>query len=314
MTKDSQPTNVNDNPNSHQVFAFEWDSILRVIGVVTGITGVAAALLYFFGYAYVTRYLYALGIRDEYYSVSIANERYLLAGFFPFLVFILNVTLLLISYFIAKAITQTIIRDLIIRINRRYGFLIPIGLIIFILMLRPGLNWDAPYSYSLFMILGFAVVDIFLIGIETLVIQGAKESKLTRYYNIATTTVSIIKTMVLIGVIFLIFYYQAISNDRLLRGCDYVTKNPTPVVLHSVRPLGLEGEVTSIDSYSYTGYYLLYIDTDNYYLFKEIEPEVLKPKNVIIIKKTAVDVIQLENYPSSPNWNLTTTCYEVYGN
>jgi hypothetical protein len=314
MKKDSQPTNVNDKLASHQVFAFEWDNMLRIIGVVTGITGIAAALLYLFGYTYVTSYLFSLGIRDEYYSVSIANERYLLAGFFPFLRFILNVTLLLIGYFIAKAITQTIIRDLIIRINRLYGFLIPLGLVLLIVLLKPGLDWDSVFSYSLTMILGFATVDIFLIGFETLVILGVKESKLPRYYNIATTTISIIKMMVLTWVIFMIFYNQAFPNGRLLRGCTYVTENPTPVVLYSVLPLGLEGESANADSYSYTGYYLLYTDTDNYYLFKELEPEVLRPKNIIIVKKSAVDVIQLENYPSSPNWNLTKTCYEVYGN
>jgi hypothetical protein len=120
--------------------------------------------------------------------------------------------------------------------------------------------------------------------------------------------------MVLIWVIFLIFYNQAFPSGRLLQGCNYVTENPTPVVLHSVLPLGLDGVITNTDTYSYTGYYLLYTDTDNYYLFKELEPEVLRPRNVIIVKKSAVDVIQLENYPSSPNWKLTKTCYEVYGN
>jgi len=314
MAKDFQQKNENDKLTSHQVFVFEWDNLLRVIGIVTGITGVAAALLYLFGYAYVTRYLFALGIRDEFYNVSIANERYLLAGISPFLVFILNVTLLLISYFLAKAITQTIIRDLIIRINRLYRFLIPIGIIIFILVLRSKLNWNTPYSFSLSMILGFMAVDIFLIGFETLAIRDTSESKFTRYYNIATTTVSIIKTMVLIGVIFLIFYYHAFPNSRLLSGCYYVTENPIPVVLYSTLPLGLEGEITSTGSHSYTGYYLLYTDNDNYYLFKELEPEVLKPKNVIIVKKSIIDVIQLENYPPHPNWNLAKNCYEIYGN
>lgn len=320
MTQENQKTNAetaDKKSSTHQIFTFEWENVFRIIGSITGIAGIAAALLYVFGFARIVGKLESLGIRDDYYSVSIPHERYLLNGFIPFFSFIASIVGLLISYYIARALVQTIGQDILKRISRPFISLIA-GVALGIFFLYVGISnlSDLYYgsSYAFFFI--FIGIDILMITFETVFIKDDNKHPRSKYYGLINSTITIIKTTALV---FVIFFMLSNKTSSILTagnsvGCNYLTDNPISATIYSEHSIGLDGETNNTDSYIYNGYFLLYTDNNYYYLFRELDPENLKPKSVILVKRDAIEAVQLESTSSSPNWNLTKTCSELYGN
>lgn len=318
MTQDTQEPNTltSNKLSTRQIFTFEWDNILRVIGVITGITGVTAALLYILGYIQVAGTLDSLGISQGHYWVSLSNEFYLLSGVIPFLEFILNIASLLIFYLIARAIIQTVGRDILIKIKNPF-IALSIGAILGAIFIYIGISrgdTEIKIADSYFYILVFVGIDILATTFEIVFFRNDKKQTLTRYYNLVISTYSIIKVIVLGSIIYILLINGTSSQkSQNYSSCFYLTESPISATIHSVRSLGLDGETRSADSYTYVGYYLLYIDNNYYYLFKELDSDKLKPKSISVLKKDAVEMIQLDSNAPPPNWNLTKTCSELYG-
>ncbi len=303
---------------THSIFTFEWEHVLRVIGVITGITGIVAALIYVFGYVQVFQRLTSLGIQNDYFSVSLHHEFYLINGVLPFIIFATNVAWIPILYLFFRGLMQTVGRDILKRIRHPLVSLstgVALGGILISIGISNILHIDNTAGIQDAFIFTFVGLDLLLITFELIFVKGGERQTATQYYNLIISALSTIKTIAFVIAILGIFFFSTEDHPAInLSGCRYLTESPISATIHSIYPLGLDGETNGSNFYRYNGYYLLYTDDKNYYFFKDLDADTLKPKSIIIVKKDSIETMQLEVNSQSPNWNLAKSCSDLYGN
>jgi len=86
-------------------------------------------------------------------------------------------------------------------------------------------------------------------------------------------------------------------------GCQIVLKKSNSVVIFSTENLLAEGQSQLGDLYKHEGYFLLFIDNDNYYLFRDVDFETYKPKSFYVVNKGALNTIQISETKISEDEN-----------
>jgi len=87
------------------------------------------------------------------------------------------------------------------------------------------------------------------------------------------------------------------------RGCLTTLRRSASIVIISDNPVLIEGQTQTGDIYSYAGYFLLFTDKDNYYLFRDINPDTLKPKSYFVVSKDVLKTVQITELPISEDEN-----------
>lgn len=315
-TKNS-PT-ITNGTASNPISYFEWDKVLRIIGVATGATGIIAALLYLLGYAAVNQRLNALGLSNTNYPILLPTEFYLINGVSPLIVFLINLAGLLFFYFLARVFIYTIGRYLL-RLTKP-PISLAIGVFIGAILVYFGINSIITFGSNAVLdafVLTFSGVDIISSAVEVFFSSNNKEERnqaFTEYYNIAISLFTTIKLISLGIAIFLFIFSETNFSKSEFLACQYITENPIEATVYSSTSLGITEEEVSLETYKYTGFYLLYTDYNYYYFFREINPDNLKPKSIIVVKKDSVEAIEFENNTLPNNWNLSIKCSDLYGN
>jgi len=68
--------------------------------------------------------------------------------------------------------------------------------------------------------------------------------------------------------------------------------------------------------YIYNDYFLLFTDKDNYFLYREIDPESYKPKFLFVVSKNVLETIKITGnlVPNDENKRYNETCVKKIQN
>lgn len=302
--------NLNFKPSPRQTFTIEWDNVFRIIGSITGLTGISAALLWIFGFAEHGGSLDSMGLTNNLYF-SIPNEQYLLLGTIFFIKFISDIGAVFIIYFVANTVTEVFRKNIL---NRLLLFSI-IGVIAFIygiylIIQEYEFGNAAGFAVYFKFFQSFMGFEILLIILEEFHSNKNKQQPLARLYSLFYSNLWVIKVLAIALIIFGLFVGRSLEASSVGRslGCEEITNSPTSITMYSDNSILIDGETKIEELYIYKGYYFLFSDNENYYLFRELNPDTLQPKRIMSIKKDSVKVVEFEKATAPPDWNLVKTC------
>lgn len=293
-----------ESPKS-QTPDLEWNDVLRVLGSIAGFVGVASALLWLFGRFYYSGLFSAFGFPSL--LVSLAPEDYLEKGSPRLIFFIVDVLISFLLYYLAylaKILYQENVRR---RIRNR---LLNLTLILLVfangtvggvfLISTKGLGLFTSYFFeNPANLLGILVI---FIGLEiTFLIASPRDEQKNdqntqgKFVISQQTPIAIARILILVVMFASLLSTQAwassVSGEAA--GCLTTLRKSVSVRIFSNDPVLTEGQSKIENLYAYDGYFLLFTDNDNYYLFREINPEQYEPKSYFIVKKDVLKTIQM---------------------
>src|SRR5687767_12061737 len=91
-----------ENPSNNLIFSVAWGDVLGVIGSITGLVGISAALLWLFGFAHRLGGLRSMNFpRETYPSLpSVSYEQYIYLGIIPFISLIRDIGFGILIYYL----------------------------------------------------------------------------------------------------------------------------------------------------------------------------------------------------------------------
>jgi len=321
-SKSKQDINTTPEQNSEvtKTFPLDWDSVIRIIGSIAGITGIFTAILFIYGYAYYVGQLRAMNISDRVFA-STPDQSYLLRqGVTSFIYFAIHIGIFFLIYYLLQSIVRIIGKHIssltIIHGWKFTTFGIALGAIVILGGSYYSLRRTPPEHI-------IAVALSILIGIEIILtvskltqIDVHEHFKTDSLYYVLTRAISTTKVIGVVLTVCLLFTFH-LGNSNALGSyfiCNDIQFNSTSVVLFSEKPIAIEGEVNNGNSFKYDGYSLLLVDNNNYFLYREFQPNTVKPKSVYIVKKDSLIGVEFTKSSNPIDWNNAQPCFNPYSN
>jgi hypothetical protein len=289
----------------------EWNDILRVVGSIAGFVGIASALLWLFGRFYYSGFFTAFGFPSL--LISLAPEDYLEKGSSRLIYFIIDILIGILLYYLAylsKILYQEKIRN---RIKNR---LINVALILLVfasstlggvfLISTKGLGIFISYFFENPVNI-FAIFIIFF-GLEVTFLIASPRDDPQDYQQLQSkfvispqTPIAVARILVLVVMFASLLTTQASASFTSGQGAGCLTtlRKSISVVIFSKDSILNEGQTQTKDLYVYEDYYLLFTDKNNYYLFREINPESYEPESYFIVNKDVLKTVQLTQQSST---------------
>ena len=289
--------------------SLQWNDIIKVVGSIAGFIGLGGALLWLFGRSFYAGLLSAFGASSL--TVSIAPEDFLEKGTTSLVYFILDILFTIFLYYLAY-LFKIFFYEKILRRTKNYILRIVSILLVFTIGVISGilltdtsnLGISASYFYedtvnlvSIFMI--FTGLETCLLFASPLGIKNQNELAENQSIISSQTPIALARILILIAMLgnFLVIQSGSSYVGGYISGCLITLRKSTPVVMFSSTPVLTEGQSRTQELYIYDGYFLLFTDRDNYYLYREIEPSNNKPKNLFVVSKDVAKTMQMTTIP-----------------
>jgi len=289
----------------------EWNDIVRVVSSIAGFVGIGGALLWLFGRSFYSGLSVAFRISSV--TVSLATEDYLEKGTTELVYFILDILFTVFLYYLAY-LFKVFYYEKVLKIIKSHTAKVISILLVFTIGITTGilltntarLGLSANYFYedsinllSIFMI--FAGLETGLLFASSLRNNKSNVSSENQSIVSPNTPIAIARILILIAMLGSFLSIQTVSSyvNGYMAGCTTTLRKATSVVIYSNRPILTEGQTQTQDLYVYTDYFLLFTDKDNYFLFREVDPESSKPKFVFVVSKDVLETIRITGNPVS---------------
>lgn len=297
-------TLATESSNS-QAPALEWNDVLRVLGAVVGFFGIGSALLFLFGRFYYSGLFNSFGFPPL--TIYLAPEDYLEKGSSRLIYFIIDILIGFLLYYLAylsRIIYQENIR------KRIRNFLINMALILLIfststvggvfLITTKGLGLFTGYFFeNPTNLLGIYLI-FFGLEVAFLIASPINLPNVQSKFVISPQTPIAVARILLLVVIFaslLTTQAMASSISGQATGCLTTLQKSISVVILSADRILNEGETRKENLYLYDGYFLLFTDNNNYYLFRSVNSESLEPEGYFIVSKDILKTVKLIKQP-----------------
>jgi hypothetical protein len=306
----------------------ELNDVLRLLGSIAGFVGIASALLWLFGRYYYSGLFTSFGFPAL--LISLAPEDYLEKGSSRLVFFIIDIFIGIMLYYLAylaKVLYQERIRKRIK--NRLINF--TLVLLIFSVSIVGGVFLISTQGLGLFTSYFFenplnilAILLIFF-GLEVTFLIAAPADDQSNYQNIQSKFVIAPQTPIVVAraLISVVIFASLLATQTQAsfvsgqgEGCRTILKQSLSVVIFSTEPILAEGQSQTGNLYVYSGYFLLFTDKNNYYLFREINPENYEPRNYFVVNRDTLKTIQFTEQSSTPdeNENYNKICVQKIDN
>jgi len=313
--------------NSNQIemlstATLKWNDVLRVLGSIAGFVGIAGSLLWLFGRSYYSGLLSAFGF--SYLSISLAPEDYLEKGVARLIYFIIDVLIAMLLYYLAY-LARNLYHEKVNKQIKNRVLKITLILILFsvctvggvFLISTIGLGlftsyfFENPINLAGMLIMFFGLETTYLIASPTNT-QDNSPKEQSQFVISPQTPISVARVLILVVIFTSLLFTQAeVSFVRGQgEGCQVVLRKSNSVVIFSTENLLAEGQSKLGDLYKHDGYFLLFVDNDNYYLFRDINLETYKPNSFYVVNKSVLKTIQISELtiPEDENDKLNEIC------
>ena len=285
--------------------SLQWSDIISVIGTVAGFLGLGGALLWLFGRSFYAGFFAAFGFSPL--TISIAPEDYLEKGTTSLVYFILDILFTVFLYYLAYLFKIFYFEKILKHIKHYIAgivsilFVFTIGVISGVLLTdTSNLGISTNYFYedtinllSIFMIfMGLETGFLFAspVGTKNQFVVSENQSIIS-----SQTPIALARILILIAMLGNFMTIQSGSSfiHGYLGGCVTTLQKSIPVVIFSNNPVFTEGEIKARELFVYNDYFILFSDKDNYYLFREINLNNYKPKNLFVVSKDVAKTIEM---------------------
>lgn len=281
-----------------------WNDVLRVLGSIAGFVGITGAVLWLFGRFYFSGVFSAFGFASL--SISLPPEDYLERGSFRFVYLAIDILISILLYYLAYLAKIFYYENISKRIKNRLLNIISI-LIVFAVSIIAGVvlisTKELGISTSFFFEDTINLISIFLIflGLEVTYLiappsHSENNSQLQNQFVVSSQTPIVIARILIVVVMFasLLFTHARLSfASGQSAGCVTTLRRSTTVVIFSSSPMFIEGETQARGLYRYDGYFLLFADKDNYYLFRDINTDTYRPDGYFVVSKDILKTFQI---------------------
>jgi len=295
--------------------SLQWNDIFKVVGSIAGFVGLGGALLWLFGRSYYAGIFSSFGLSSL--TTSIAPEDYLERGSINLVYLIMDVLFTIFLYYLAYLSKilyyERVIRYIPNRLLRTVSILIVFTVSViasFFLISTSKLGISARFFYEdtinfpgvYLIFLAFEVTFLFAppAGINDQNKQSKDQSLIS-----SKTPIAIARILILVVILseFIVIQSRSSFVTGQLVGCLTTLRKSTPAAIFSTHPILIDGQTRTKGLYTYDGYFLLFTDRDNYYLFREINTVNYKPQSFFVVSKSVADTIQISRNQVSEDDN-----------
>lgn len=280
-----------------------WENLLGILGVVIGLAGASGAFLWLFG-----RYKYLGFFNSTNFPfnslVQIPNEDYLMEGRTSFVNFLIELLFIALIFYLARIVSVYYGERIFGRLRNQYIRLI-ITLAVSIGLISGGgylLTQSIPVAITSFtgQNNGLVSIILLLIGIEIfpLSLKSVKPDENKILQDVISVFFRILTGLFLIAFL-IIIHTNSSYAEGYKAGCQMVAKKNRPVIVYSRQPINLEKKTKIDNVYIYTDFFLVFVDEYNYYLYKDVDPDKLKPKSLFIINRDMIETVEVLQSPST---------------
>lgn len=267
---------------------------IQLIGALLGLTGIATALLWLFGYHYAN----GLFASSDFFLIAsnLNYEDYINLGSYSFSSLIINCVVVSIIFIASSKLAEHIhLRIYYFTKQRILKFIISIVSIILFFL---GIDWL--FKSEIFQVQGlYQPIDFFVFFI--LCLSGELEATQKENNEVPTFLLRAFFISIIALIIIQSHMFQSYRKGYEY-GCVKLQSKETSVILYTDNTAISNNEKVE-------GYYLLFFDKYYYYLYKDTNPVSLKPLELTVIDKSKIAKIEVfENMQKADIKNIQNLC------